>query len=514
VFADLRELDGGRELAADLCIVGAGAAGIALARRLAGSPLDLLLLESGGFEFESETQELYRGEVSGESYYDLRLPRVRAFGGSTHHWTGHLGRLRAADLEARPWDPWSGWPLAIAELDAYYDPALEVVRGRSWEIGPEPLAPATAASPDAAGRLELRYRGASPTGPVRFGEAYRDELRAAPNVRVLLHANLIALDTDPAGRTVLRARVGSLDGRRATVRARAFVLACGGLENPRLLLASNAVDPRGVGNRSGLVGRCFQEHPVRRVGQLIGGTAGLAALERRSGVAGSRHRDLCPAAGLARRERLLEFGAQLDPVSTRPWNLAASRRRAGESDAAADLATVLPWFVAPIDPPPTPDGPAPGVMRRLSVEIMQEQQARPDNAVTLGEERDALGVPRLRLALGFGEADDRTLAAAIDALAAELGRRGLGRLFLTPVADDERPTRRFDWHGAAHHIGTTRMADDPARGVVDRDCRVHGVDNLWVAGSSVFPTAGYVNPTLTIVALALRLADHLRARLG
>ena len=143
-----------------------------------------------------------------------------------------------------------------------------------------------------------------------------------------------------------------------------------------------------------------------------------------------------------------------------------------------------------------------------------EQAPNPDSRVSLVEERDALGLPRIALDWRLTELDKRSLQAGHQAVALELGRTGLGRLQIEDWLTADVTTWTPTLTGGHHHIGTTRMSEDPARGVVDGDCRVHGIANLYVAGSSVFPTSGSANPTLTVVALALRLAAHLEQRLA
>jgi choline dehydrogenase-like flavoprotein len=365
--------------------------------------------------------------------------------------------------------------------------------------------------PGGAHRLELRYRQRRAAGPRRFGIHFRDELAASPSVRVVLHANATELVAEPGGGHVRELAVQTLYGRRATVAARAFVLACGGLENPRLLLLSNRVEPRGLGNRHDQVGRCFQEHPVVELAQVFGFAKSLARVA--GPIAGSPVLlpDLCPSAELATREHVLQFGIELAPAGESVWDL-DRRQRDGSRRFVADAARLLPWLTNEVDASAARQRDGSSALRRGRLDTMQEMAPDPECRVTLGAERDALGCRRLVLDLRLDEAFRRTLSVAARALVRELGRFSIGRV--SPQAwtatsfDGEIP-----WRGAAHHIGTTRMSDDPAHGVVDRDCRVHGIDNLWIAGSSVFAACGYVNPTLTIVALALRLADHLEARL-
>jgi choline dehydrogenase-like flavoprotein len=510
MFHDARQLEGGAEIRADVCIVGAGAAGIAIARELIGGRERVALLTSGGFEFARGPQKLYAGDNVGRVGYTPYRSRVRMYGGSTTRWAGHCRPLERLDFERRDWVPHSGWPFSRNQLEPYYRRAQEVCR-----LGPYDYEPSTWS---ANGRqpltvdphtLDVRiYQFGHPTD---FGKIYKGELEAARNVDVWLHADVLEIEVDGDVRRVTGLRVATSHGRYARFVADRYVLACGGLENPRLLLLSNRVEPRGLGNRHDQVGRCFQEHPVVEVAQVFGFAESLARVA--GPIAGSPVLlpDLCPSAELVTRERLQQFGIELGPAGEPVWDL-DRRQRDGTRRFVADAARLLPWLTNEIDESGSRRPGGLPAMKRARLDSMQEMAPDPACRVTLGEERDALGCRRLVLDLRLGAEFRRTLAAAARALVHELGRFSIGRVapsaWTAPGFDGEIP-----WRGAAHHLGTTRMSDDPARGVVDRDCRVHGVDNLWIAGSSVFPASGYVNPTLTIVALALRLAEHLEARL-
>lgn len=501
MIVDLHDLDDGVEIAADLCVVGSGPAGIAVARRFLDGPLGVVMLESGGLEREPESRELNAGEVRGETYVDLREPRIRALGGTTGHWSGELGRLGDASFADRPWLGLPGWPIARAEIDSRYDAALDLCGGAPWPEGRmrEPAGlDREPPPPGGAPWLELRYRQSRPRAPRRFGRHFRAELAAARSLRVLLHSTVTELRTDEPGGRVLAAEVRGYDGRRATIRARAFVLACGGLENARLLLLSNRRAPDGLGNRHGMVGRCFAEHPVVELGEVVGDAARLGALAGLDEDGLRLLRDLAPTAAHASERRSLEFGVETFLEGVRGG---AGRATRPDDPVSAAVEGVSDWIG--------------GAARtaRGRCEVMMEMAPDPRNRVGLGEATDRHGCRRLVLDFAFGESQRRTVGAALDGLIRELGRLSIGRVRPT-VAAEWLERGRGRWRGAMHHLGTTRMADDPRHGVVDRDARVHGVENLWIAGSSIFPVGDYVNPTLTIVALALRLGEHVEGRLS
>jgi choline dehydrogenase-like flavoprotein len=510
----------------DLCIIGAGAAGIALAREFIGRATQVLVVEGGGLAAESESQDLYRGESVGPLDYDLVSTRMRFFGGSTNCWAGYCSPLTSLDLAQRPWIPHSGWPIGIETLAPHYPRAQELLDLGAFDY-------ATTGFEGGAGGLvrfdpvKLVNRMWQRSPPSRFGPKYRGELAAAQNVRVLLDANATELLSDRDSKRVTGLRLAALEGGPIEVRARGFVLALGGIENARLLLLSRAREPNGLGNRHDRVGRYFMEHPlllaatvaptdaadwVRNYADfaLPGGGRGTACIapsdraqrsdEILDAVATLAFGQIDPNSGSQALERLWEGWSRRELPED--WSEDVLRVLADIDDAAANVYHRLRDVPHPA---PMLDG------DRLSVYVHLEQAPDPENRVTLGEERDALGLPRARLRWGLGEPERRTANRVMRLLAEELGRLSLGRLRYEDwlLADQGR------WPEVGikcHHMGTTRMSDDPRRGVVDRECRVHGLENLWIAGSSVFPTSGFANPTLTILAMTLRLASTLRER--
>lgn len=511
MFSDARNLDDGSRIEADVAVVGGGPAGITIARAFAGSRASVCLLEGGGLEFDAEVQALYAGENLGIEY-PLTGNRLRYFGGSSNHWGGYCRLLDPIDFEARDWVPYSGWPFGRDELEPYYERASEAAEvapgryedGAYWQARTgEPLVDWP------AGRMHVRFFHFSP--PTRFGERYRAGLERAGNIRVLLNANVTRCVAVPSGAAVDHLEVRTLTGRRHEVRARFFVLAAGGLENPRVLLLSDDVVPGGLGNRHDQVGRYFMEHP--HVGGfaeiVVADLARLPSIYRKrlvfDGRAGTAA--FVPEPGFLRRERLLnasfamavagEYGQRTDlstPMAQAHVAMLRSARRF-LADGSGAVKVEDPDYA--------------GVW--MGIGCACEQVPNPDSRVTLGEARDALGLRRIRLDWRLGEQDRRSLVRHIQSLGLEFAAAGIGRMLIRVEDDGLWPEVVA---GGSHHMGTTRMSDDPARGVVDRNCRVHGVDNLYVAGSSVFPTSGSANPTLNILALAYRLVDHLREQLA
>ena len=501
---DARTLDGLERLEADVCIVGAGPAGITVAAELAARGTDILLLESGGPAPDPSIEALNDGTVIGDAAYaGLGATRARGIGGTTRLWNtpvrGEPGAkyapLDAPDFEVRPGVPHTGWPFDRAHLEPFLRRAHVVCGlGRCAWDGAAWAEPERAAPVLSDARLALRvYQFGTVRGFVTRKLA---GLRTAHNVRMLHHVTVAALDTD--GRVISGVRGFDGGGRRLHVRARRIVLAGGAVENARLLLLSGG--DHAPGNAHGQVGRCFMEHPrdyalvlKPRSARVFHDLAFMDAHEARDGtmVAGR----LAVSDAALRQDALLNASVTLLP------RLRAHTRSAGAARRALDRLRSLSrtparegyGWSAVADPAEVFDA------FRLIINV--EQRPDPANRIVLGHARDGFGLPRAELHWQWQAAQQSALERLRGVIAEALRKGGWGDV---DVRADSRPDPN-----AHHHAGTTRMHADPRHGVVDADGRVHGTHNLFIAGASVFPTAGFANPTLTIVALALRLADHL-----
>lgn len=532
VIEDLRDHQRDLTLACDVCIVGAGVAGITLARALAGSGLELCLIESGGLDFEADTQTLAAGDNAGLPYYDLVDSRLRFFGGTTNIWGGRCVPLAPLDFSARAWVPGSGWPIDYAELEPWYTRAAQ-------DFALDAAGTAAAWHDSAASELGLeRHAFASSRWRFddlaeRFNARHCRDLFARRDLRILLHANLQHIQAAPSAVAVSALELLALNGRRARVTARAYVLACGGIENARLLLAARDVEPHGLGNRHDQVGRCFMEHPHARAG-IIEARAGYrlwARFQRRYRPAAVPSAAvLLPSPELQRElgvlNTALTFKLQRDPRHGVPLRkrlyghfkheLAPSRGGRRLWHAYRGLRKAIQRHLRqPFERARHALG-----LVRVHVMVRAEQAPNPASRVRLGDTVDALGLPRAVLDWRLSTLDKLSVAQLAARLATALAASGHGRLELSDwlrepgAAWPVDPTVGNHAIAGYHHMGTTRMSSDPARGVVDANCRVHGYANLYVAGSSVFTTAGWANPTLTIVALAHRLGAHLRRTLA
>ena len=493
-FLDARAVPTGTVIETDLAIIGGGPAGISLALALAGSGIRVLLLESGGIAFEGATQALYTGTEAGVRYIPLEASRLRFLGGSSNHWGGWCRPLDAIDFEPRPWLAHSGWPIKKSALAPYYERAQSLVEAGPFIYDDPTKWTSVLGAPIALGEGGVRTtyfqfsKQRDNVLPTHFGERYADDLKKITNLSVMLHANVTRLRLSPDARSINRLDVATLSGKRFVVKSKGTVLAAGGVETPRLLLASNDVMPNGVGNGHDLVGRFFADHPIP------GNTAIIVLL---SGNISSYYQQPQPAYGaifraaFTPRENYQRQTGVLCSLATIEGEVQLdSIGRAAVAETAAAFG---------IDA---------SNMRAFTLGCGMELAPDPDRRLTLTREKDALGMPRLNLDMRIADSDFAHYRATLTELGRQLLAAHTGMVRILHKTREEWMSV-MDWGN--HHLGTTRMSFDPKSGVVNADCQVHDVHNLFVAGSSVFPTYGASNPTLNLVALTLRLADHLKS---
>lgn len=514
---------------ADVCVIGSGAAGLTLARELDGAGLDVVLLEAGGLERAETEADDFRFDAVGLPFRDDIEARGRWFGGSTNLWFGRIALPSPIDFEERPWVPHSGWPISYDDVAAHFPAAARLLDLPEWaqldirRWPPDPTI-ATFRGGDAELQVFLWADG------MFMGERARPQLAASRNVRVLLDATAVELVPAERGDAIQRVVAATGDGRRFDVEATTFVLAAGGLENPRLLLASTQHAPHGVGNGHDLVGRYYLDHPrteaLARV-DLRGLSAEQIARvrllgEKAASPFGEVQLRVVFSAELQRREQLLNHSAHAHLVTeaqlTPAFDRLRARRDALRARTRPTLAEVAEDLRAVARSLPALGRAAVQRIRvgarpaELLLVDQMEHEPDPDSRVTLRhDDRDRFGLPRLQVDWRVGESTRRSQLRMHELVRARLAAVGI-TTFTSELLDE--PDRDVPILDMRHPSGTTRMAASPTDGVVDRDCRVHGVDNLYVMGSSVFPTVGHFNPTFVIVALAVRLAERLRQELG
>lgn len=489
MFREISSIEDDQLLDFDVCIVGAGAAGISMSLSLADGPLRVALIEGGGDEFDSASQDIYAGEVDG--YYDLDITRLRYLGGSTNHWTNYCRRPDQSDLSARDWNKQLGWPITMSDFEAYIPRAAELCGVRDqfdWQNWAEELGitPSTLADDDLATGFDLIGPG------VRFGDEYRTPIETSKHVNCFLNTNCIEFIEDDLSPTVRTARFKTLDGKQFTIAAKAFVLACGGIENPRMLLNSRKKSQSGIGNQYDQVGRYFSDH------RLI--DLGLATMSRSNlGIE------------MFRTWKITD-DLRLDPLiqTTRSFNDARGHgrtilrmaRREENASFAHKLRLRFPSIFMT-------DGYLDEQLN-YSVTSFAEPYPDADNRITLIDQIDSTGMQKIRLTYRFNELEDQAHLAAAEKLGGVLASSKAG--LFQQTYDPADPETAFVVFGN-HHYSTTRMSAEPQTGVVDQNCRVHNMNNFYVCGTSTFSSGGMMSPTMTLISLALRLADRLKREL-
>ncbi|MBB5986947.1 FAD-dependent oxidoreductase [Sphingobium lignivorans] len=513
---------GNETIEADLCIIGAGAAGITLASKFANSNIRVLLLESGGPSIDRETERLNSEATVTGLGYPLQASRLRFIGGTTNHWAGNCYRFLERDFEAKPGIAHTGWPIRLSDVEPFLPEASQIALFREepadWDPADWRKRLHTAAWDIDPGKFTSRvtFLANNPATDDKTFANYLPRFEKAPNVRFLTNANVVELI---GGGSVESARVRTIAGNEMTVRAKTFILATGGVENARLLLASRRSNPNGMGNQNDQVGRYFGDHVV--ISQYFVRNPDIP-LDRLI-LQQPFYRDTEAFSHFVigdeafREQGLDDVFLRFDPVPEKPreGELALWRLKdavAGGSPGQIKGADV----VAAITRPHESGG---ALLRRavcrngdpiaFKVAGRLTPRPHPDSRITLSDRTDKVGMPIANLNWALADEGKHSLHRAFELFAQEAGRLNLGRFQLT--FDPAQPWPDYpEMDVGFHHTCSTRMSDDPRNGVVDRNCRVHGMDNLYVAGSSVFSTAGSGSPTMMLVALSLRLADHLR----
>lgn len=550
MMLDMADLSDGQVLKADLCIIGAGAAGISIALQFIGQGFDVLLVESGGRRHEPEIQDMYAGSVERPDVHaSPDRFRCRQFGGSTTLWGGRCVPFDPIDFETRSYIPHSGWPIAYSELLPFYRDANAICEAGAFAYGIDeafdrPMRPMIEDFSSDNFSTDHLERFSKPTN---FAARYGTALQCASDVRVLLHATATRATFDASGKVVGQVEVTNLAGKTASIQSQSFVLATGGLEVARLLLANRDRHPDGIGNEHGVVGRYYMCH--------IAGTMGRIKIDRQNSAVWHDYdisadgtycrRRFALAANAQHRHRVGNFVARLhhpqiaNPdhrtaalsvvfLGSRllPWEYRtrvssgfdSSLRDYGRhiANIAGDPLSAVRFATRMLTGRFLAERRIPSLVvaskaNLFSLDFHGEQVPNPDSRVMLDADRDALGVPRLKIDWRYTQQDIETISTSVRLLAEDLERSGVGTFNYDPDTVEAEMIRYGAYGG--HHLGTARMGSDPRTSVVDAQCRVHGVENLFIASAATFPTSSQANPTLTIVALALRLAKHLAHQL-
>lgn len=555
MIANAESVPAGEVLSCDVCVIGAGAAGITAALELARSGMDVILVEAGGTKWNARCQNLYKGTVlNPDMHAPLDEYRHRRLGGTTAVWGGRCIPFDNIDFESRDYVPYSGWPITQKDLEPYYRRAHEYCNCGQYTYLVGEALPGAARDmipglPDGEVVTSVLERFSLPTN---FGSAYFTDLKNAPNIRVFLNANCLSINVTQDGDRVSHLELASLRKNQFRLKARAFILCSGGLEVTRLLLASNQVHKNGIGNHSGWLGRCYMSHISGNIAEIkivrdpwkvvYGyetdpngvycrrrfyiseqaqrkfGVLNIAVMLDNPPIHDPLHRE-----GALSLLYLAKYIRAIRKMIPPEFSKYLSMGKAAHNLFWAHVANIfrdIPKIAIDLTEfsykrllrrRKIPSLVLKNKANTYSLHYHAEQAPNPDSRVCLSNEHDIFGIPRLLVDFKISDIDVESIYQAHKLIDHHLRKHGCG--YLVYSAPDVLADIRKQVGVGGHHIGMTRMSRDASQGVVDPNCRVHGIRNLFIASSSIFPTSSQANPTLTIVAIAARVSDHLRHNL-
>jgi choline dehydrogenase-like flavoprotein len=511
---------------ADVCVVGSGAAGLTCASEFAESGLKVIVLEGGGQIANPQNALIHQADITGLPHSGIHNARERCVGGTTTTWGGQALPFMAEDFHERPWMKNSGWPLHLLDLEPLYRRAEKVLGvDESVPFDARPWKAVNVDEPNFdSDTLELFV--SKWCQQPNFAKLYRGKIERSTTLTLLYHANVTEICLESNGQNVETLRINSLDGREGSVQARHFILAGGAIETARLLLASNRIHKNGVANANDLVGRYFQDHTASVVGLFQPTSRSeFADIIDPFYIRGHKYFPrvrLSPK--FASKNGTLHASVQLviqdspDSVMNLAKNVAKRWLRSEISASLiADSAKVFrspTEFLSAIYRFKWKNRGVSSLKRDVWIEVQSEQEPDADSRVTLSKRRDALGMPRVALNWSVSKKTSETIRKTAMLFAEQSSKSGLGTAILENwILEDSDHWVRYIGD-VYHQCGTTRMDNDPQKGVVDKQCKVHGIGNLHIASSSVFPTSSFSNPTMTIIALAIGICDRVKTLLS
>ncbi len=388
---DARYLPDQTLIEGDICIIGAGAAGISMALEWINTPYKVILLEGGGFEYESQMQDLYKGKTTGQRYYPLESARLHYFGGTTGHWAGFCSPLDPIDFEKRDWVPHSGWPIKREDLDRFYARAH-----KNLDLGPYEYADTYWQEKDSTldslpfDKAAVFNKMWQFSPPSRFGTKYKDTIIKASNIHLYTYANVTNITANEHISAIKEVTVKNFAGKTHTVKAKNFVMACCAIQNARILLASNKQSAKGLGNNNDLVGRYFMEHLEIKSAELWLEQSELLKLYAWEFGKTKARAEIAISAAKQREFKILNGTASFTPLDV------AKKQAAFIEMWTADT-TERKKNMSNFEDAEKKANNSKNGHRSFQLFTRLEQAPNPNNRITLDTETDALGVPRAML---------------------------------------------------------------------------------------------------------------------
>ena len=518
---DLENVPAGTQFESDICVIGAGVAGLLLSRKLAGYGFRVHLLEAGGKKLEERSQNLYQSEMRGRPHQGTTEGRFRTFGGASTRWGGQLLAYPDEVFQTRELLGNIGWPISQADIRAYYPEIFKIMGVNDLPFTDEFLDRFQMRGELQSPEVRVRFSKFAPFTKRNLAKTIGRECLASDRVTVFFHANAISVELDEAGGRIKGVTCRNYQQALHQFKAREYIICTGTIEASRLLLSSTSVHGGGVGNGTDQVGRYFHDHVT--VGAMwLGGPSKAIFAKYFSPyyVKSTLHSPKLEATpALQKKLSLPEVMAHFFIHESYDNEFALLRQTLVDlqrgklsvksvsqlpklASGAAQMAYSLKVKGRRIV----------SAQANISLNIETEQKPRADSRIQISDKLNAVGIPETivnwKISDDEGEAM-RRYASAVDAYLKSLG---MTQLDWKPGPQDDAKTWAQAGIDILHPMGGTRMGTSPENSVVDQDLRVHGVANLYLASCSVFPTGGSSNPTFTMMALACRLADLLKQK--
>lgn len=501
MFRDISDFEYGTSLDYHICIIGTGPAGLSIAKKLINTNYKVAVLESGGITPETKYQELNRGINTGESFLSLDSSRLRCFGGAGKLWAGRCAPFKEDDFKKKNYIPLSGWPINLNDLQPYYSEASKMLGISHEDFYSNKLRNKTS--------LEKTFHEFSRPNNFLisnilqsarerdFSSKYFLEFKNSKNLEFIFHSTVTELNVINKGRDVSSINISNIEKHFLKLKSKIFILACGALENPRILLNSNKFHKNGIGNDSRMVGKCFMSHPGIDSIAEIHKTSNKPDQDASNNIGGRHFIFFETSAKQRHKNKILRHS----------FSLKKSNNITSLDISADTLYNKIKSKILSLNKKTALN------KNIWDLSIGLEQNPRLSNSISLDKSKDKLGVPLLKVNWGkVSKLEKNTLINSTKIIARELGSLNVGRVKFQKKLNSNEISKIND--PINHHIGTTRMSSSPRDGVVDRNCKVFGISNLYIAGSSVFTTSSIVNPTYTIIALSLRLGDYIKKKLA
>jgi len=525
MFIDFNKEKNNTKFKARICVIGSGIVGLSfISEYLQIDPIEIIVLESGDLYPSVKKDNLNKVINTGEAQSGIKGSRARVFGGTSTLWGGQITPLLPIDFQERAWVKSSGWPFQYDSLLPFYKRAAINLGINEHNFDEDIWAPENnfkqQINPES---LILTYSKWTPSP--NFSKTFKKKLKKTKHFTVLYNATVVNIELNDAKTATTSVSVKNEYGLSGSVSADYFIIACGGIENARILLASNDRCAEGIGNKNDLVGRCFQEHA-----SVYGGRLEPIDFKKFKALFSSYFKgnqiylpklQLSPQHQSA--EKILNTSGNIE-VQYLEGSAIALKQLFNDTKARSFDQDTIKAFIDVIKNPLDAFNLvfSYAMQRRMYFPrnatyfllAFCETEANVNSRITLSNETDDMGMSKAVIDWQLSDSTRQTMLVYMQRASEELERLGIANTIIKPSLFEHTDEWKSHIYGIHHHIGTTRMHEDPTQGVVDGDCKVHGINNLYIAGNSVFPTSGAANPTYTAIALVIKLADHLKNKIN